>query len=126
VKRDIAIYAALGFFIIEVVQPAAALEEVQCLAGELPIDAIPLAFVRPHVPLECWRAEREGDGRGISFSVHFDVSLEGRTENIDVRRIDPICAKPHIEEMVGEWRFPCSEEGRKKMRISMTISSSVN
>ena len=83
-------------------------------------------MVLPSISLDCWRAPREGDGRGVWFRIYFDVAPDGSTENIHVEAVDPACAKEGVEKMASEWRFDCSEKGRKSMKYTMTLNSSVN
>ncbi len=106
--------------------PVLAQENTSCIVGELPHNAAPKEFVRPRIPLSCWRSEREGDGSGIYFKVYFDVTPDGRTENIRVDAVDPVCAREPIENMVREWRYDCSDAGAQNRRVIMTISSPVN
>lgn len=98
---------------------AAAQETAQCIVGELPRNAMPRKFEPPHVPWSCWRSEeRDGDGRGINMRVTFDVTPEGRTENIRVATVDPPCAAEHIEKAVKEWQFDCSDKGLKNKKMT--------
>ena len=103
----------------------AAQQERTCIVGELPVNAMPLEFVSPKIPLACWRAEREGDGSGVFLKAVFDVTPEGKTENIVVEYTDPACASDYIANMIAELRYACSDLGRKGMRLRMTISSIV-
>ncbi len=97
-------------------------EAPMCLVGDLPRDSRPHDFGRPRIPLACWRSERESDGRGIHFKVFFDISPSGNTDNVRITYVDPQCAGAHIEAWLGDWRYDCSDNGRKDMRFSMTIS----
>lgn len=115
------VFVVLSFGLIPL--PVSAQELDTCHQGELPLFSTAKNFGDPKIPLACWRAKRQGDQAGIWFKTYFDVTPAGLAEHIEIDGVDPECARAPVEKMISEWKFECSELGRKRMRIISTISS---